>query len=250
MNHPFLNSRKFLPFAHRGENHLKPENTFEAFKTAVDLGYSHIETDVRASKDGIAFIFHDPTLERLTGEKIPFRKLTSNDLGKIRLRGSAIIPKLDETLEEFHQIYFNIDAKTWDVVGPLASTINHLKIFHRICVASFNDNRVLKLRKLIKGPICFSAGTIKSIRILMMAHLGVTPRIVEPCIQLPLFFKGVKIINRAVVSKIKKSGTKLHIWGTNKEHFINELIDLGVDGLMVDDCLLLKEILISKGIWE
>ena len=51
MNHPFLNARKFLPFAHRGENYLKPENTFEAFKTAVDMGYSHIETDVRASKE-------------------------------------------------------------------------------------------------------------------------------------------------------------------------------------------------------
>lgn len=250
MNHPFLSSRRFLPFAHRGENYLNQENTFEAFKKAVDLGYTHIETDVRASKDGIPFIFHDPTLERLTGDKIPFHKLTSNDLGKIRLKGGSIIPKLDEMLEEFHQIYFNIDAKTWDVVNPLASTVNRLKIFNRICIASFNDNRISKLRKLIKGPICFSAGTFKSIKILMIAHLGLNPKITEPCIQLPLFFKGMKIINKTVVSKIKKSGTKIHIWGTNKEHLIRELIDFGIDGLMVDDCQLLKNILIKVNKWE
>ena len=59
----------------------------------------------------------------------------------------------------------------------------------------------------------------------------------------------MKIINRNIVSKIKKSNTKLHIWGTNDKTHILELIDYGVDGLMVDDCVLLKDILTKKGLW-
>ena len=83
----------------------------------------------------------------------------------------------------------------------------------------------------------------------MTLKLGKIPLIEEPCIQLPLFFKGIKIINRHIVSKIKKSNTKLHIWGTNDEKHLLDLIDYGVDGLMVDDCLLLKDILTKKGLW-
>ncbi|MED5530948.1 MAG: glycerophosphodiester phosphodiesterase family protein [Pseudomonadota bacterium] len=249
MIHPFLTVRNFLPFAHRGANYYKTENTSEAFKKAMNLGFIHIETDVRASKDGVPYIFHDSTLERLTGDRIAINKLTSTDLAKIRLRGGNAIPKLEETLEEFPQIFFNIDVKSWDVVKPLAKTINHLKTFNQICIGSFNDYRIYAMQKLLNAPICFSAGTIKSFKILVMINLGMIPRIVEPCIQLPLFYKGRKIINQFVVSKIKKSRTKLHIWGTNNETHITELIDFGIDGLMVDDCVLLKKILTKKGIW-
>ena len=168
MLHPFLESKKFLPFAHRGANYYNTENTLEAFKKALDIGFTHIETDVRASKDGVPYIFHDQTLERLTGDKITISRLNSNDLRKIRIRGGTAIPQLEEILEEFPKTYFNLDAKSWDVVLPLARTINHLKIFHRLCIGSFNDYRISMLRKLIQGPICYSAGSVKSLKIIMV----------------------------------------------------------------------------------
>ncbi len=247
--YPFLTAKKFIPLAHRGANYYNTENTLEAFKKALNFGFMHIETDVRASKDGIPYIFHDQTLERLTGDKIAINKLKSSDLEKIRLRGGASIPKLEEVLEEFPQTFFNLDAKSWDVVRPLAKSINRLKAFHQICIGSFNDYRISALKRLLKGPVCYSAGTIKSLKIILLVKLGIKPKIIEPCIQLPYVFKGMKIINQSVVSKIKKSGTKIHIWGTNAENSIVELIDYGVDGLMVDDCLLLKKLLIKKGLW-
>ena len=244
----FLSKKKFIPLAHRGANYFELENTHEAFKKALDLGFTHIETDVRASKDGVPHLFHDQTLKRFTGDDIAINKLTENDLNKIRLKGSSVIPKLEDTLEEFPTTYFNLDAKSWDVVKPLANTINNLNNFNKICIGSFNDYRISKLRRLINGPICYSAGTIKSLKIIINIKMGLLPRILEPCIQLPLFFKGIKIINQSIVTKIKKSGAKIHIWGTNKECNILELIDFGIDGLMVDDCLLLRQILMKKGI--
>ena len=247
--HPFLSSRKFIPFAHRGANYFHPENTLGAFKKAIDLGFTHIETDVRASKDGVPYIFHDRTLKRLTGEDTAISELNSSDIEKIRLRGSTPIPKLEEILEEFPKVFFNIDAKSWDVVEPLAKTINHFKSFKRICIASFNDYRILELRKLIEKPVCYSTGTIRSLKIIMMLKIGITPKIVEPCIQLPLFYRGVKTINKTIISRLKDSQTKLHVWGTNKEIHLSKLIDYGVDGIMVDDCVLLKNLLNKKNLW-
>ena len=58
------------------------ENTHSAFFKAVELGFTHIETDVHASKDLVPYIIHDPTLKRLTGDDIALKDLTSKTLEK------------------------------------------------------------------------------------------------------------------------------------------------------------------------
>lgn len=51
--------------AHRGWRQHYPENTLLALREAIAAGALNIELDVQLSADGEAFIFHDPTLERL-----------------------------------------------------------------------------------------------------------------------------------------------------------------------------------------
>ena len=53
-------------FAHRGGGTLAPENTLCAFRLGQSLGYAAHEFDVKLSKDGVAILLHDPTLERTT----------------------------------------------------------------------------------------------------------------------------------------------------------------------------------------
>ncbi len=45
---------------HRGTRGLAPENTLAAFRRALDLGVTTLETDVAITKDGIPVIAHDP----------------------------------------------------------------------------------------------------------------------------------------------------------------------------------------------
>jgi len=47
---------------HRGARGLKPENTFSAFESALDLGVTSIETDIHLTRDGVPVLMHDPRL--------------------------------------------------------------------------------------------------------------------------------------------------------------------------------------------
>jgi len=53
-------------FAHRGGGSLAPENTLAAVKLGQSLGYRAHEFDVKLSKDNVAMLLHDETLERTT----------------------------------------------------------------------------------------------------------------------------------------------------------------------------------------
>ncbi|MBN1420640.1 MAG: PD40 domain-containing protein [Planctomycetes bacterium] len=59
--------REGIPLiVHRGDSASAPENTLEAYAAAMDLGADGVEIDIRRSKDGVLYLFHDDTLERMT----------------------------------------------------------------------------------------------------------------------------------------------------------------------------------------
>lgn len=89
------------PIAHRGFHDIsrgRPENSLGAFEAAAAAHYA-IECDLHPSADGIPIVFHDLSLERLTGDPRPIRDVTVAELAKLRLAGTGEwIPTLDELL--------------------------------------------------------------------------------------------------------------------------------------------------------
>ena len=73
-----------LCVAHRGDMERFPENTLEAVKGAIEMGFDYIEIDLRMSKDGVVFLLHDDTLER-----------TTNGTGQAKLKTMAELKELD-----------------------------------------------------------------------------------------------------------------------------------------------------------
>jgi glycerophosphoryl diester phosphodiesterase len=57
-----------FPFwiAHRGAGKLAPENTLAAFRLGASHGHTAFECDVKLSADGVPFLLHDDTLDRTT----------------------------------------------------------------------------------------------------------------------------------------------------------------------------------------
>ena len=83
-----------MPFAHRGlHGDGVVENTLPAFEAACRAGVG-IELDVQLSRDGVPVVFHDDTLERMTGDG---RRVDELSLDELRMLMPEI-PTFDEVL--------------------------------------------------------------------------------------------------------------------------------------------------------
>lgn len=89
------------PIAHRALHNRaagRIENSPSAIRAAVAAGYG-VEIDLQLSSDGVAMVFHDETLERLTGETGWVKDRTAAELRAIRLTDSTdTIPTFAEVL--------------------------------------------------------------------------------------------------------------------------------------------------------
>jgi glycerophosphoryl diester phosphodiesterase len=87
------------PYAHRGLHGTgRPENSRAAFAAAVEAGFG-IELDVRASRCGTAFVFHDQALDRLCGATGMIDELDREALAAVTFRdGGETIPTLTDVL--------------------------------------------------------------------------------------------------------------------------------------------------------
>lgn len=87
------------PIAHRCLHDVtdgRPENSYEALDRAINLGYP-VEIDLQCSKDGVAMVFHDDRLDRLTTHQGALRDFQASELSGIRLSGGVrTIPRFDE----------------------------------------------------------------------------------------------------------------------------------------------------------
>jgi glycerophosphoryl diester phosphodiesterase len=148
-----------VPLAHRGYHDLtdsRPENSFAAFRAAIEHGYG-IELDVQLTSDDRPVVFHDYEMSRLTREKGPVRQRSLADLGTTRLTGgSDTIPSLDEVLALVAgQVPLLIEIKDQDGgmgpnVGPLEESVAEaLKPYDGpVAVMSFNPNAVARMASL------------------------------------------------------------------------------------------------------
>ena len=89
------------PIAHRALHdraRRRIENSASAIRAARAAGYG-IEIDLQLSADGVAMVFHDEDLGRLTGESGPLNARSAAELGRIKLTGSDdTIPTLAQVL--------------------------------------------------------------------------------------------------------------------------------------------------------
>ena len=77
------------PIAHRGwHGPGRPENSLAAAEAAAQAGFA-VECDVVLSADGEAMVFHDTTLDRLTGASGPVGARSAAALGALRLAGTS-----------------------------------------------------------------------------------------------------------------------------------------------------------------
>lgn len=244
-----------IAIAHRGGAWEGIENSLEAVRRCVDLGYRYIETDVHLSKDGEVIAVHDPTLDRTTDARGRIRDLGWDEISRARIGGTATIPRLHDLLDEFPDLRFNIDAKVPDVVVPLVQLIQSRgdEAADRICLASFSDARLRRMRTLTHGRVATSMGQGEVARLRAMSMMRTSTRLARfraQAAQVPVGIGRVRVVDRRFVETAHSLGIKVHVWTIDDPQEMVRLLDLGVDGIMTDEPQVLKDVMIARGQWS
>lgn len=253
-DYPFFAPR-FVALAHRGgfggEVTPELENTLAAFTNAVALGFTHLETDVHVSRDGVLVAFHDERLDRVTDAIGRLADLPWGELQQARIAGREPIVAFDDLLDAFPDAFFNVDLKSDAAVAPLARTMARHGAAHRLCVASFSSARLRRFRRLAGSLVATSEGPAGvALASLVPGVRHFVPRAGQ-ALQLPVREPrtGVPLVTHACVRAAHRRGQAVHVWTINDPAEMNRLIDLGVDGLISDDLLALRSVLTARGLW-
>ena len=75
------------------------------------------------------------------------------------------------------------------------------------------------------------------------ATIGLMPRLVADCLQVPTHRGPVPIVTERFVAAAHRAHLPVYVWTINDEPTIERLLDLGVDGIMTDRLRLLLNVL-------
>jgi len=275
--HPFFQGYKFFGFVHRGGDEKKTENTLEAFQYSSDLGFVFMETDVQSTSDGRVVIFHDADLKRIAGIDKKIKDLTFDEVTNIDLINGGKIPSLEETLFSFPNLRFNIDIKTNSAVEESIKIIKSQEALTRVCLASFSNKRIRRIRKLAGSQSCTSMSQLEVVNAIfhvLAENLGSGINLrrkmrgdeayfkskwmrttipfngIPDCAQVPVCQWGIPIVTQSFIRIMNLLGKFVHVWTIDEPEEMNRLIDLGVDGLMTDKPSILKSTLIDRGLFN
>ena len=243
-----------LAMAHRGFSREGLENSLAAFAAAVDLGYHYLETDVRATSDGVLLAFHDERLERVTDATGALADQPWSRVATARIGGREPIPTLEELLATFPDARFNLDVKTLSAVAGLAEVLRRTAAHGRVLVTAFGERRRRAALAAAGGEEATSASSPRTALALLGARTSV-PVLVRAAlrgvdaIQVPVRHRGIEVVTAATVDAAHRAGAQVHVWTVDDPVQINALLDLGVDGIITDRADVLREVLVARGEW-
>lgn len=249
--HPIL-------MAHRGGGEEAPENSYAAFRQMRDAGLSHIETDTQLTADGVVVVCHDETIDRCYDGSGTISELTYDEICKFRNAAGEQMPRLADVLDEFPDLFFNIDAKTDAVVDPLVNVLEEVDAFNRVLIASFSEKRLERVRAFENPEITTSLGVASVVRLMLAAETvsaAETWRVNGPAhgvraVQVPEKIRGIRVVNPRFIATAHTAGLAVHVWTVNESASMVRLLDWGVDGLVTDRPTMLRGILRTRKQWH
>lgn len=230
----------------------------EAFQHAVKLGYTHLETDVHVTRDGVLLAFHDEALDRVTDVSGLIAEMTYAEVQAARIGGLHGVPTLAELFKAFPEVTFNIDLKSDGSVGALAELLAATGHEDKVIVGSFSARRIKEFRRLTEGRVRTSANPREVLAYVLAPTAGMARRLAGgqfDALQIPHHQRllgplSIRVASRRLVRRAHKAGKEVHVWTVDEPAEMERLIKCDVDGLMTDRTDVLKAFLEERGLWE
>ncbi len=237
-----------LIIAHRGSSATAPENTLAAFQLAAEQEADAIELDVDLTRDGHVIVMHDATIDRTTDGHGRVADLTLDEVRRAdagawkdaAFKGEHV-PLLEEVFEAVGQrLLINVEIKDMSLLGTgveaqVAALIEKYDLLDRVILSSFNP---LALRRA------------KYVNPRLACGLLVAP-------DLPIFLRAAWLaplvpglnarhphhaqVNKTVVDHFHAQGLVVNVWTVNQAGTARAMVQAGVDGLIGDDPILIRE---------
>jgi glycerophosphoryl diester phosphodiesterase len=235
-DHGERESGEMLVIAHRGASGHAPENTLAAFKKAVALGATFIETDLQLSRDARFVAIHDATVNRTTNGQGAVHDLTLAELRRLDAGswfGSAFagerVPTVEEILDfaKKHDVVFYLEIKpggSWGGEHALIGALQNSREIARTVVISFDAGIVANLRKI--EPMLMTG----------LLYDGQIERPLEKAIEIGARQVAVRgdLVTPALLTEARKLDLQVVCWTVNHPAHMRLLIAAGVDGIMSD----------------
>ncbi len=238
-----------LVFAHRGGAALAPENTMTAFDNGLALGADGIELDVRLSRDGVAVVMHDPTLDRTTDATGPVGHRTAAQLADVDagfrfereganpFRGRGIgVPSLRAVLTRYRSTSIIVELKSAEprLANAVVEDIHATGTLRVVTIGSFQKGALDAVRAC--DPSVRTGADMDEIRSGLDASPpgGSSGRAAFDTFQVPEVYDGIRIVTPEFVARARDAGVSVVVWTVDREDDMRRLLDWGVDGLITN----------------
>ena len=228
-----------------------PENTLDAFTSAVRAGAERLELDVHATADGEIVVMHDDHVDRTTDGSGPVRSFSLAALrrldaghrfrtpdGTYPYRGRGLgVPTLGELLEAIPDVPLNIEVKQPEppIEAAVLATLDRFNSRDRALLAAEEGAIMTRIRAAAPDALTsFSAPEVAEFIYRLRDGELASYRPPGVALQVPPSFGDVQIITEASVAAAHALGLEIHAWTINDEAEMDRLLDLGVDALMTD----------------
>ncbi|MDY0912224.1 glycerophosphodiester phosphodiesterase family protein [Rathayibacter festucae] len=235
---PFLSGRRPFVIAHRGFAPGAEGNTLESFERALAAGADLLETDVRASLDGVAVLVHDEDVVDAVGVRHRIDRTRWEELAECVLPSGERLLTLAEALRRLSEARINIDVKAKAAVVPTVDAVRAAGARDRVLITSFSESRRRAAVRHLPG-VATSASAPRFLAALVGAHLG-QPALVRralrgiDALQVPERAAGLPVTAPRILARLRATGAEIHLWTINDPVRMRALLDLGVDGLVTD----------------
>lgn len=238
--------RRPIVYAHRGGGGLAPENTLAAFDNGLSLGADGIELDVHLTRDGVAVVIHDPTLDRTTdgtGAVAAFDaaglevfdagyRFTANGGHPWRGRGCRV-PRLRDVLARVAcPVLIELKTPEPALAAVVADDVRATGADSRVLIGSFHAAALDAIRT--RAPHLRRGADREAILANGRPPHGPLPAADFHSFQVPEVFSDERIVTPEFVRRAHARGADVIVWTVDREEDIRRLLDWGVDGLITD----------------